>query len=245
MLVQEDAADLDTPSGPMRTHLFRPDGQRPFPGIVLFSEIYQVTGPIRRAARMLAGNGYLVSAPEVYHEFEPAGTALSYDQAGTDKGNRYKVEKPLPAYDADASAALAHLRSLPACSGRLGAMGLCLGGHLAFRCAMHPEVLASACFYATDIHKRSLGLGMRDDSLDRIPEIRGETMMIWGRQDPHIPREGREVIHAALEAAGTVHSRHEFNAQHAFMRDEGHRYDTGLVGLCWGLVFELFGRRLR
>ena len=76
--------------------------------MILFSEIYQVTGPIRRTARLLAGNGYLVSAPEVYHEYEPPGCALAYDKEGTDKGNRYKVEKAVSAFDADARAAIAH-----------------------------------------------------------------------------------------------------------------------------------------
>ena len=52
----------------------------------------------------------------------------------------------------------------------------------AFRAAMNPEVLAAVCFYATDIHKRGLGKGMTDDSLDRVKEIKGELLMIWGRQ---------------------------------------------------------------
>ena len=81
--------------------------------------------------------------------------------------------------------------------------GCALGGHLAFRAAMQTDVLASTCFYATDIHKRSLSEGMRDNSLDRIREITGELLMIWGRQDPHIPREGRALIYNALSDTGT------------------------------------------
>lgn len=245
MLIQEEIADLTTPSGEMRTHLFRPAGVGPHPGIILYSEIFQVTGPIRRTARLLAGEGYLVSAPEVYHEFEPKGCALAYDPEGTDKGNRYKVEKEIAAFDADARAAIAHLKSLPDCSGRIGTLGICLGGHLAFRCAMNPEISAGVCFYATDIHKRSLGKGMRDDSLDRIPEIKGELMMIWGRQDPHVSQEGRDLIRSTLTAASTNYTWHEFNAQHAFLRDEGHRYDPGLARIGYSLAFELFGRRLK
>lgn len=245
MLVQEETADLETPSGGMRTHLFRPLGGGRFPGVILFSEIYQVTGPIRRTARLLAGHGYLVSAPEVYHEYEPMGCALAYDKEGTDKGNRYKTEKPVAAFDADARAAIAHLRAQPDCNGRLGSLGICLGGHLSFRCAMNPEVAAGACFYATDIHKRSLGLGMRDDSLDRIPELKAEMLMVWGRQDPHVPREGRDLIRNALEAAGVDFTWHEFNAQHAFLRDEGHRHDPALAQLGLGLILELFDRRLK
>ena len=97
--------------------------------------------------------------PEIFHELEAPGTVLAYDQAGADRGNQDKVSKPVAAYDADARAVLVYLKSHPASTGKLGAMGICIGGHLAFRAAMNPEVLAGACFYATDIHKRSLGQG--------------------------------------------------------------------------------------
>jgi carboxymethylenebutenolidase len=245
MLLKEDFVDLDTPTGPMRTHRFEPTAGGPYPGVLLFSEIFQVTGPIRRTARLLAGDGYLVAAPEVYHEREPAGTALPYDSQGTDKGNRYKVEKEVAAFDADARAVIAHLRSLPQCNGRLGTLGICLGGHLAFRAAMNPEILAGACFYATDLHKRSLGKGMNDDSLGRAGEIQGEMLMIWGKQDPHIPQESRELIYRTLTAAGVTFTWHEVNASHAFVRDEGPRYNPALAQICYALVGELFGRRLQ
>ena len=229
----------------MRTHRYQPAAGGPYPGVVLFSEIYQVTGPIARTARILAAQGYIVAAPEVYHEFEPAGLALAYDKEGTDKGNRYKIEKEVAAFDADARAVIDHLRSLPSCTGRLGAIGICLGGHLSFRCAMNPEITAAACFYATDIHKRSLGKGMSDNSLDRVADIKGELLMIWGKQDPHIPAEGRDLIHRTLSGAGVNHTIHEFNAAHAFMRDEGPRYNPALAQIGYALVFELFSRRLQ
>ena len=162
-----------------------------YPGLVLFSEIFQVTGPIRRTAAILASQGFVVAVPEIYHELEPAGTVLAYDEAGAERGNRHKTTKALSGYDGDARLALDFLRSSPYYTGKLGVMGMCIGGHLAFRAAMHPDVLAATCFYATDIHKRSLGEGMHDNSPDRIGEITGELLMIWGRQDPHIPRRGK------------------------------------------------------
>jgi carboxymethylenebutenolidase len=245
MLIKEDHAELATPSGPMRAHRFRPAGGGPHPGLILFSEIYQVTGPIQRTARRLAAHGYIVAVPEVYHEFEPPGCALAYDKEGTDKGNRYKIEKEIAAYDADARAVIAHLLALPQCNGRLGAIGICLGGHLSFRCAMNPEILAGVCLYPTDIHKRSLGKGMRDDSLDRFGEIPGELLMIFGKQDPHIPQAGRDLIYRTLTEAGADFTWHEFNAQHALIRDEGPRYDAALADICYALALELFDRRLR
>ena len=245
MLIREDFVDVKTPTGDMRIHRYFPAHDGPHPGIILFSEIYQVTGPIQRTARRLAGQGYLVAAPEVYHEFEPAGCALAYDKEGTDKGNRYKIEKSISAFDADARAVIAHLKSLPECTGRLASMGICLGGHLSFRCAMNPEILAGVCFYATDIHKRSLGKGMNDNSMDRIPELKAEMLMIWGKQDPHIPQAGRDLIYKAMTQAGVNFTWHEFNAQHAFLRDEGPRYDAALADIGYAMVLEMLNRKLR
>src|SRR5262245_29168155 len=103
-IIDHEFNDLDTPSGSMRTFVSRPAAPGKYPGIVLFSEIFQVTGPIRRTAALLAGHGFVVAAPEIFHEFEPAGTALAYDSAGADRGNWCKVNKPLASYDADARA---------------------------------------------------------------------------------------------------------------------------------------------
>jgi len=182
--------------------------------------------------------------PEIYHEFEPAGTVLAYDPAGTERGNTLKITKELASYDADARACLDHLKQHPRGTGTVGAVGFCIGGHLAFRAAMNAEVRAAACFYPTDIHKRSLAKGMNDDSLDRIPEIGGELALLWGRQDPHVPSEGRRLIYDALEAAGIRFTWHEYNAQHAFLRDEGPRWDPVAGQQALDAALELFHRCL-
>ncbi len=245
MIIKDDeSADIKTPTGPMRTYIFRPAAEGRYAGLLLYSEIFQVTGPIRRTAAMLASHGFVVAVPEIYHELEPAGTVLAYDEAGAERGNRHKTTKELSSYDGDARAALDYLTSSPHCTGKLGVMGICIGGHLAFRAAMNHDVLAGTCFYATDIHKRGLGNGTHDNSLDRIGEITGEVLMIWGRQDPHIPREGRALIYNALSDAGVNFQWHEFNAAHAFIRDEGPRYDPAAARICYDMALELFKRRL-
>ena len=243
-ITEPQVVDLPTSTGPMRTYVMKPTAPGRYPGVLLFSEIFQVTGPIRRTAAMIAGHGYVVAIPEIYHEFEQPGVALAYDQAGADRGNVLKTTKELGAYDADARAVFDHLKTRPDCTGKLGVIGICIGGHLSFRAAMNPDVAAGVCFYATDIHKRGLGKGMKDDSLDRIPEIKGELLMIWGRQDPHVPREGRQIVYNALADAGTHFTWHEFNGQHAFLRDEGPRYDPELARIGYGLTLDLFHKRL-
>ena len=230
-------SDLTTPTGTMRTHWFQPDTDKPVPAVMLYSEIYQMTGPIARTAAMIAGQGYLVAVPEVYHEYAEPGEAFEYDKEGTDRGNRLKTTKSVTAYDADARTLIDHLISSEQCNGKIASMGICLGGHLAFRACMNPEVSAGVCLYATDIHKRSLGEGMNDNSLDRLSEIPGEMMMIWGRQDPHIPNEGRRMIYDAMTDAGVSFTWHEFNGEHAFMRDEGHRYDPAVAHVIYAMIY--------
>src|SRR5271170_2567193 len=190
IIVNDEYVTLETPTGPMRTHIVRPAAPGRYPGVLFYSEIFQITAPVRRTAAMLAGHGYIVAMPEIYHESEPAGNIL-------------KTDKPVAAYDSDARAVLNHLAARPDCTGKLGAMGICIGGHLAFRAAMNADVIATACFYATDIHKGGLGKGMHDDSLQRAAEIKGELLMIWGRQDPHIPTEGRMKVLERLNELGT------------------------------------------
>jgi carboxymethylenebutenolidase len=244
MTITETEVQIATPTGPMRAVVFSPADKREYPGLVLFSEIFQITGPIRRTGAYLAGQGYVVVVPEIYHELEPAATVLPYDEAGAEKGNAHKTAKELSSYDSDARAALDYLKSREDCTGCLGVIGICIGGHLAFRAAMNRDVLAAVCFYATDIHKGGLGKGMSDDSLARAGEIRGELLHIWGRQDPHVPLEGRNRIHARLEEAGARFQWIEVNGQHAFLRDEGPRYDPALARLCFEFVLELFHRCL-
>jgi carboxymethylenebutenolidase len=244
IVIDTEHVDLDTPSGPMRTHIARPAAEGKYPGIVLYSEIFQVTAPIARMAATLAGFGYVVAVPEVYHEYEPLGTVLGYDQAGSDRGNALKTIKPLKNYDTDARAVLDYLPTRQDCNGRLGVMGICMGGHLAFRAAFNPEVRGTVSFYGTDIHKGGLGEGMKDDSMARAGEIKGELLMVWGRQDPHIPTEGRMAVLNRLNEVGTKLNWHEVNGAHAFLRDQGVRFDPELSRSMLGLALELFHRTL-
>ena len=82
MTVTESTAEISTPTGPMRSLVYQPADRGKYPGLILFSEIFQITAPIHRTGAYLAGHGYVVVVPEIYHELEPAGTVLPYDQAG-------------------------------------------------------------------------------------------------------------------------------------------------------------------
>jgi len=197
-----------------------------------------VTGPVQRFARQIAGHGYIVAAPSSYHEFT-GPEALAYDGPGTDAGNAWKIEKTIAGYDEDATLSIDCLVGLATCNGRIGSTGMCLGGHLAFRCAFDKRVKAAVCYFATDIHSHSLGKGKQDDSLQRVKDIKGELVMvrflpatfmnvkcstnvgffmltayvrlvqIFGKRDNHVPPEGRDVIRKTLHEAGTTFSFYE------------------------------------
>jgi carboxymethylenebutenolidase len=130
---------------------------------------------------------------------------------------------------------------------------MCLGGHLAFRCAFDKRIRAAVCYFATDIHSQTLGKGKNDDSIKRVKDISGELIMvrfvssrlsplpklvkspktnpfppnsqIFGKKDTHVPPEGRDLIRKTLHDAGVTFSFYEPAwAQHAFIRDELSKY---------------------
>lgn len=252
MLITKTFHDVQTQSarGPMRIYVIAPTipgyPNAKFPGVVVYSEIYQVTGPVERFAGQIASHGYVVACPSSFHEFQ-GPEAIPYDVEGTDRGNKFKVEKDVVAYDEDAKLAVDLLMSLPNCTGRIASTGMCLGGHLAFRAAFDARVRAAVCFFATDIHSATLGKG-GDNSLARVKKGdltgKGEVLMIFGKQDTHVPRAGRDAIRAALEDAGVTSTFVEVQAQHAFIRDESSkgRWDAALTRALFGLMMEVFDR---
>ncbi len=242
MQVSQQWQQLSTATGPMRVLVLTPQARQPqsFAAVLFYSEIFQITEPIRRAATMLAGLGFIVVVPEVFHELNPLGTVLGYDDAGKDKGNQDKWTKPLPSYDSDNQAMIDYLDTRSDWDGRLGAMGVCIGGHLAFRAALHPRVQATLCLYATDLHSDTLPDGGQGQTLAQAGRIQGELMMVWGRQDPHVPFAGRQFIQQALELAQVHYTWHELNAPHAFIRDEGERYDPALTHWVFAQAQHLF-----
>ncbi|KAF8350022.1 dienelactone hydrolase [Amanita rubescens] len=244
-------AKLDPNGRPIRIFVISPNvpdyPEAKFPGVVVFSEIYQVTGPVERFAGQIASQGYVVACPSVYHEFQ-GPEAIPYDVEGTDRGNKYKIEKEVSAYDEDATLSIDLLISLKNCNGRIAATGMCLGGHLAFRAAFDPRVLASVCFFATDIHSATLGKGKNDDTLVRVRKGdltgKAELVMIFGRQDTHVPRSGRDLIRSILEDSNVTFSFLEVQAQHAFIRDENSkgRWDAALTRSLFTYMMDVFER---
>jgi carboxymethylenebutenolidase len=245
MIIQHHVKDIQTTTGLMRTSVFRPSEKGTFPTIIFYSEIFQQTSPITRSAQILASHGFVVLVPEIFHELNPLGTVLAYDDAGKDKGNADKFTKPLEHHDSDTQAMVDFVQQQPYCTGKIGVMGVCIGGHLAFRAALNGQISGAFCLYPTDIHSNTLPCDQGNDSLTRSGDIRCPVVLVFGKQDPHVPAQGRAIIHQTLSQNECNFSYHEVVAQHAFMRDEGDRYDAALAIQMYRMATDFFHHSLR
>ncbi|BDM63306.1 carboxymethylenebutenolidase [Shewanella sp. NFH-SH190041] len=225
MKVIREIHDIAVATGSMRTYLYRPVREGIFPSLIFYSEIFQHTGPISRLASVFAGHGFVVLVPEIFHQLNPAGTVLGYDDVGRAKGHQDKLSKPLESHDKDTEALVDFARAQPFSSSQIGALGVCIGGHLAFRATLNPDVRGAFCLYPTDLHTDKLTCESGNQTLMRCGDIQGEVQLVFGRQDPYIPVEGREQIYRELNAQHCNFSWSEVNAEHGFMRDEGEQYD--------------------
>jgi carboxymethylenebutenolidase len=226
VVVSREYIDIAVGDRRMRTFVAAPRASGSYPGVVFYTDIFQLTESSLRWAVRLAGHGFVVAVPEIYHRIEPPGAVLGFDDEGKVRGQADAEATPVADFDADIDAALDHLeRDERVAEGRLGAAGHCTGGHLAFRAAFDPRVRATACWYPTGLHDGALGADPDAGSLARAGEVDGDLLLIFGTRDPHTPAEGRAVIRRGLESAGTRFTWSEYDAEHAFGRDVGDRYD--------------------
>jgi carboxymethylenebutenolidase len=240
MVITTEFVDIPVDGSPMRLFVARPRGNGRYPGIIFYSDIFQLTDPMLRITRRLAGYGFVVAAPEIYHRIEPLGSVLSFDDDRT-RALEDAAKTPVADFDADCRAALDYLADHPSVLDRqLAAAGFCLGGHLAFRAAFQPDVRATTCFYGTGIHNGKLGLDADAGSLARAGEIRGKLLMVFGSIDPHVPEEGRATIEQGLKTAGVDFQIQLYPAEHAFMRDEGPRFDPEATDQAFADMVGLF-----
>jgi carboxymethylenebutenolidase len=227
----------------MRAWLGAPADEGRYPGIVFYSDIFQLTEPTLRWCLRLAGYGFVVLAPEIYHRREPPGTVLAFDDEGKERGQADAEATPVADFDSDIRAALDYLAAhRRVADGQIGAAGHCTGGHLAFRAALQPDVKAAACWYATGLHDGKLGQDPDAGTLARAGDVQSRLLMVFGTLDPHTPEDGRQTIEHALEESGVDFEWRLYDAAHAFGRDVGYRYDPEATDRAFSETVALYRR---
>ena len=241
MILKTEYSDISQAGSRMRTFVAAPNAEGEYPGIWCYSDIFQLSPPLLRTCVRLAGYGFVVAAPEIYRRIEPPGTVIPFDDGGRTRGQQDAAKTAVADFDADCRAGLDWFSKHPKMArGKIGAIGFCIGGHLAFRAAFQPDVRATVCYYGTGIHDGKLGKDADAGSLARAKEIRGELLMIFGTKDPHVPEAGRETIDRALRNSRVRYKTLLYPAEHAFTRDEGPRYDPEATDLAFSETIQLF-----
>ncbi|MFN6540006.1 MAG: dienelactone hydrolase family protein [Nostoc sp. EkiNYC01] len=236
MQITKRNVELRVDDSLMRVYVASPKTPGLYPGIVFYSDIYQLGEPIIRLANYLAGYGYVVAAPEIFHRLEPIGQVIEPNDLGRMRGNDDARRTAIAHYDEDCRAVIEFLKTESAVSpGKIGTLGFCIGGHLAFRAAFNSEIKACVCCYPTGIPSGKLGQGVAD-TMHRVSEIQAQMLMVFGTLDPHIPDCDRQTIIKALENANVTHKVLLYEAEHTFMRDDGYRYDSAATTSAWAEI---------
>ena len=204
----------------------------PAPGIVMLHEIFGVTGWIRDTADMFAQQGFCVVAPDMFWRLEPNFVADFSIPEQRQAGMRHKANIDHGKAVDDIAAAMAHLKSLPQCNGRVGVTGFCTGGTLAYLAAARLRPDAAAPYYGTQIH----------EFLDEGKNISCPTIFHMGTKDDHVPADIADLVGAAVSGLPDI-AIHLYDTGHAFAHSErDDHYSKDSAEQAHARTFELFNR---
>ncbi|MEF7616557.1 dienelactone hydrolase family protein [Aquincola sp. MAHUQ-54] len=205
------------------------------PGLVLFQEIFGVNAHIRAVAEQYAMDGFVVLAPDVFWRDAPR-VELGYSGADYDRAiELMKAAKP-EHLAADIKTTVAALRTrteVDAAGGKVGAIGYCMGGRLAYIAAADPGVDAAVCYYGGGIH----------DQLDRSAAITCPIQFHYAEQDHAIPLPKVEEVRSAF--AGKAAELHVYpRATHGFNCWARASYHAPSAALAHGRALQFLARHL-
>lgn len=205
------------------------------PGLVLWQEIFGVNGHIRTVAEQYAQAGFVVLVPDAFWR-QQRRVELGYVGADRDHGMALMKAYTPAEQEADVQAATAALRALPEVGGRkVGALGYCMGGRLAYLCAAMAGVDAAVSYYGGGIQTR----------LELAPRVSAPMLFHYAGHDAAIPPEAVAQVQQAL--AGKAAQFHVYAAaQHGFNCWDRAAYEPGSAALALGrsltfLAEHLFG----
>lgn len=193
-------------------------------GVVVLQEIFGLNAHIRSVADRFAAGGYLAIAPALFDRVEP-GIELGYTPEDVTNGAAIRGKTTLDGALADTQAAI----DAAAEAGKVGVVGFCWGGSLAFYAATRLSgVAASVCYYG----------GTIANALGETPKV--PTIMHFGQKDTHIPMSDVEKIRAALPHLSVF----DYPADHGFNCDARGSYDKPSADLAWARTLEFLGDKV-
>lgn len=204
------------------------------PGLVLLQEIFGVNHYMRAVADGYAERGFVVACPDLFWRQEP-GVQLT-DKTDAEWQRAFELYQGLDETKAinDAKATLFHLRRHAACTGKVGAVGFCLGGKLAYLMATRSDVDCSVGYYGVNI----------ESALTEAAQISHPIMLHIAERDKFCPPEAQAQIHEALDKHPLV-TLHDYPDQdHAFARIGGVHFNEEAAELANLRTLEFFKRHL-
>jgi carboxymethylenebutenolidase len=228
--------DVMTADGPFQAYCAVP-ASGSGPGILLFQEIFGVNDNIRQIADRLADAGYTTMAPDMFWRIEPRFEREG--ESGMAEAFAMVQQFDFVGSIDDIRACHARLLAMPQCTGKIGAVGFCLGGGLAFAAATQSRVDgrgidAAVCYYGSAIN----------DMIDQVSDLDCPAAFHYGANDPFIPAENIAIVEDAVSGqAGTEFFRYE--AGHAFSNwDAPSMYNEAAAELAWSRTLDFFARHL-
>lgn len=194
------------------------------PGIVICQEIFGVNHVMRALADDFAAQGYVAICPDLFWRQEPGIQITDKTQEEWDKAFALYQGFDEDKGAEDLIATLAHMRALDACTGKVGSVGFCLGGKLAYLMATRSDADCTIGYY---------GVGI-DGALDEATNIKTPLMLHIALKDEFVPAEARQKIHATLDDNPLVTLHDYADVDHAFARVGGAHYDAAAAGLANG-----------
>ena len=203
--------------GSMDAFLVKPEGLGSGPAVIVAMEAFGVNSHIKEVCRRLAREGYVVIAPDFYHR---TGKMLTYAYEDPKRREAFS-QLTNDGIEADVNAALAYLSALDQVDrGRIGIVGFCVGGFMAFLAACRTEVATAVCFYGGGIVNHREGLKL-EPILGEADNMKAPVLMLFGEKDSSIPMSDVEAIRNRL---GIQTREHEIvvypGAEHGFNCDE-------------------------
>ena len=184
------------------------------PGLVILQEIFGVNSFVRNVADWYAAHGFVAVAPDLFWRQE---RNVELTDKGDDRNKAFQLYGGLDEAKAteDSAATMEFLRKHPACNGRVGAVGHCLGGKLAFLLSTRFKPDCAVGYYGVGIEK----------ALDEANRISAPLMLHIGGQDKFCPPEAQQAIHDSLRSNSLVTIHTYPDRDHAFGRPGGEHYD--------------------